>query len=147
MRLIRSVVVAVLFAALGVAAGRALERWRRPPEPGQEPEPLDLAALQPTARDLMPGLIAALRVRDQPWSYLHIPSWLAAFGVNFAVIALSRELGPVLDALGLAPSDAERDPDVEQPVPTRRPDIWTAEVPAAPPPAPEPMPGFRPFAG
>ena len=29
--------------------------------------------------------VAALRVGDRPWSYLHIPPWLAAFVVNFAV--------------------------------------------------------------
>jgi hypothetical protein len=47
----------------------------------------------------MPGLVAALRVHDRPWSFLHIPSWLAAFTVNFAFTALGRELGPLFGAL------------------------------------------------
>ena len=33
-----------------------------------------------------------MRVRDRPWSWLHIPSWLAAFAVNFAVAAVGSDL-------------------------------------------------------
>jgi hypothetical protein len=148
MRFVRNVLAALIFAALGVVAGRALERWRRPPTHGlAAPTPIDFADLQPRPRDLMPGLIAALRVRDEPWSYLHIPSWLAAFTVNFAVVALSRELGPLLSALGLAPSEEELAADPAAAPVNRRTEIWTAEVQPEPAPAPAPVPGFRPFAG
>jgi hypothetical protein len=146
MRFVRSVLAALIFSVLGVVAGRVLERWRRPVN-GVEPSPIDLADLQPRPRDLMPGLIAALRVRDEPWSYLHIPSWLAAFTVNFAVVALSRELGPLLNVLGLAPSEEDL---AAEPAPSsmnRRTEIWTAEVPPEPAPAAAPVSGFRPFAG
>jgi hypothetical protein len=145
MRLFRTVFAAVVFAVLGVMAGRAFERWRRPRD---EAQPLDFAALQPRPRELIPGLIAALRVRDQPWSYLRIPSWLAAFGVNFAVVALSRELGPLLEALGFASADEADDELEPTPIaPPRRPEIWTAEVPPEPPVSPASTPGFRPFTG
>jgi hypothetical protein len=156
MRFVRMVIGAFIGAALGAAAGRVVARWRDDSEAGLEPQ-VDFAAAQPRPRDLVPGLIAALRVQDHPWSYLRIPSWLAAFSVNFAVTALERELGPVLRALGLGGSDET----VEEPVevvsePTHptapRSDIWTAEVPhvpesaqESPGPASHP-PGFRPFA-
>jgi len=50
-------------------------------------------------RDVIPGLVAALRVHDKPWSFLHIPAWLAAFAVNFGLAAMGRELGPLGNSL------------------------------------------------
>lgn len=81
----------------GAFAGRYVARMRQghaEPEYVVEakPEP-SMGGLRP--RDVIPGLIAALRVHDRPWSYLHIPGWLAAFAVNFGLGAMGRDFGPL----------------------------------------------------
>ena len=94
LRRIRIVLFAIAFAVLGSAAGRAAAELRRRMEQG---EPLELSReeIVPQPQELVPGLVAALRVGDRPWRYLHIPPWFAAFAVNFAVAALGRELRPL----------------------------------------------------
>jgi hypothetical protein len=93
LRRLRVVLIAVGFAALGAMAGRVAAELRRRHELG---EPLEVTpeVVTPRPQEIVPGLVAALRVHDRPWSYLHIPSWLAAFWVNFAFSALGRELRP-----------------------------------------------------
>ena len=88
----------ILAAVGGAMLGRLVADARRQSDLGEDPHfETDPTALRP--RDVMPGLVAALRVRDRPWSFLHIPSWFAAFSVNFAFAALGRELGPLLRTL------------------------------------------------
>jgi hypothetical protein len=145
MRFVRTVLAALVFSALGAAAGRFVAQWRREQAAGLAPQ-VDLASAQPRPRDLVPGLIAALRVRDRPWSYLHVPSWLAAFTVNFAVAALARELGPLLRALGIHGEDAEAEPATQWGA--TQSEVWTAEVPTSgPTEEPPSTTGFRPFPG
>lgn len=151
MRRIRSILLALAFAALGTAAGRFIAESRRRAEAGEPFEPsLDSVAM-PGVRELLPGLVAALRVHDRPWSYLHIPGWLAAFAVNLIVAAFGREL-PFLSALGITVAEAA--PDIEYaPPPTPPPppftppatEVWTTGSPPAP--SSPPPPGFRPFPG
>ncbi len=162
MRRIRNILLALAFAALGAVAGRFVADSRRRAEAGEPFEASLDAVAMPGIRDLVPGLVAALRVHDRPWSYLHLPSWLAAFAVNFVVIAFGRDL-PFLRALGITGDDEPRrdghddehdaaagqhaaPPQSEAWV---RSEVWTADVPAAPgtPTASPPAPGFRPFAG
>ncbi|MDA1062470.1 MAG: hypothetical protein O2895_06150 [Chloroflexi bacterium] len=92
-RKLRIVLIAVGFAVLGAAAGRLAADLRRRREQG---EPLEITreAAMPRPQEVVPGLVAALRVRDRPWVYLQIPGWFAAFAVNFAFSALGRELRP-----------------------------------------------------
>ncbi|MGE0230026.1 MAG: hypothetical protein AB7I38_06150 [Dehalococcoidia bacterium] len=94
----------ILFAiAAGVAgalAGRYVARMRRESAAsyaGDDTSSEAEAMLRP--RDVIPGLIAALRVHDRPWSYLHIPAWVAAFAVNFGLAAAGREFGPLASSL------------------------------------------------
>ena len=94
MRWFRRVLLAVAFAALGAAAGRFFAESRRradAEEPFDPAASAASAAAMPGLRDLIPGLVAALRVGDRPWSYLHLPPWLAAFAVNFVVAAFGRD--------------------------------------------------------
>ena len=93
LRKIRMVLIAVGFAVLGAAAGRVAADLRRRQEQGEPLEVTREAAI-PRPQEVVPGLIAALRVRDRPWLYLRIPGWFAAFAVNFAFSALGRELRP-----------------------------------------------------
>jgi hypothetical protein len=138
MKLARAVATAAACALLGALAGRIAAAAREQAAAG---EPLRLQPAQVTVhgRDLVPGMIAALRVNDRPWSYLGVPAWLAAFVVNFSLIALSRELEPVIGLLrgGLR----ELGPDA-------RPSggVWTVEaVPSAVEP-PGDAGAFHPFA-
>ena len=97
---LRVVVVTVLFALLGAAAGRLLAEQPRRAETGEAgPSSLEVALELPKPQELVPGLVAALRVGDRPWSFLHIPPWAAAFAVNLVVAAMGRELQPLAGGL------------------------------------------------
>lgn len=86
----------MVYAVLGAVAGRVAMDLRQRQLRGEPLEvKLDASSLRP--QEIVPGIIAAMRVRDRPWSYLHIPGWFAAFAVNFAVSALGRELRPPND--------------------------------------------------
>ena len=93
LRKIRIALIVAGCAVLGAAAGRVAADLRRRREQGEPLEVTREAAI-PRPQEVVPGLIAALRVSDRPWSVLHVPSWLAAFAVNFAFSALGRELRP-----------------------------------------------------
>ena len=96
-RRLRRAILIVVYALAGAVGGRIAMDLRRRYARGEPLEVrLDAGMLRP--QEIVPGLIAALRVRDQPWSYLHIPSWFAAFAVNFAISALGRELQPLAEA-------------------------------------------------
>ena len=82
----------LLAAVAGAVAGRVAAELRRRAEAGDDPLDLDLSAIRLRPADVVPGLVAAFRVRDAPWSWLHIPSWLAAFGVNLGVAAVGGDL-------------------------------------------------------
>ncbi|RJQ13147.1 MAG: hypothetical protein C4558_00460 [Dehalococcoidia bacterium] len=57
-------------------------------------------------QDLVPGIVAALRVNDAPWSWLHIPSPLAAFGVNLGVAAFGGDLAALRQSVERAATGA-----------------------------------------
>lgn len=98
-RSVRRAVMVMVYAVVGAVAGRVAMDLRQRHLRGEPLEvKLDASSLRP--QEVVPGLIAAMRVRDRPWSYLHIPAWFAAFAVNFAVSALGRELRPVEDETG-----------------------------------------------
>lgn len=153
MRRVLSLLFALTCAVAGAAAGRAIIRWREDTAAGREPS-LDLEELQPAVREVIPGLVAALRVHDQPWSYLHIPSWLAAFVVNAALGGLSKELAPLLRMFGMdAPEEADEPaPPARSQADTARAsgivtsEVWMADrIPSTPQAPPAPASGFRPF--
>jgi hypothetical protein len=138
MRLIRTVLAAMAAAVLGVVLGRLVAGMRREAQGG---EPFDVASLRPSPQEVVPGLVAALRAQDSPWSALHIPPWLAAFTVNLAMTAIGREIAPLLRSFGLGG---------EEPEASSAGDIWTVDASAGTdavrPAAEDAMPGFRPFA-
>ncbi|MBM4415950.1 MAG: hypothetical protein FJ035_06845 [Chloroflexi bacterium] len=118
----RSAATAAACALLGAVAGRVAAATREQAAAGR---PLRLQAAQITVRgrDVVPGLVAALRVNDRPWSYLGVPAWLAAFVVNFSLIEANRELEPLI---GMLRGGAAREVTVGPP----RPAVWTVEAPA-----------------
>lgn len=132
-RAVRRMILVVVYAVLGAVAGRVAMDLRQRQLRGEPLEvKLDASTLRP--QEIVPGIIAAMRVRDRPWSYLRIPGWFAAFAVNFAVSALGRELRP---------------PDDEEPGSAHTIEGRAAPPPAAAPPPDAPAsdapPGFSPF--
>jgi hypothetical protein len=103
---------AIACALAGAVAGRVAFELRRALEAGEEPS-IDPAAIEVRPRDVVPGLLVALRSADWPWSYLHLPAWLVAFGVNFLLGAFGPELAPLRRAAGI--DLFERGDDSERP--------------------------------
>ena len=146
---LRTVLLTLIFALLGAAAGRAFAEQRRRVEAG-EPDLLDegpaacldVAMTQPKPQEIVPGLVAALRVRDRPWSFLGIPPWAAAFAVNFVVAAMGRSLGEAFERAGFAVPRARDAATVADEFPAHEEaGSWTAPRPPDPPPDE----GFTPF--
>ena len=151
LRRLRAAVIVALFALIGAVAGRFAADLRRQTEAGEEPH-IDLDAITLRPRDVVPGLVAAMRVRDRPWSYLHIPSWLAALCVNFGLAASGGDLAPLrrmASGLGGFGLDPDGDLDDEPPAAPDQPTAaWDVDEPSeAPSPPPEPPAGSRPAPG
>ena len=144
---LRTVLLTLFFALAGAAAGRVFAEQRRRAEEGEpdlmEGDPaqaMEIALAQPTPQEIVPGLVAALRVRDRPWSFLGIPPWVAAFAVNFVAAGLGSTLREAFERAGFMAPHA---PD---------PAMIFDEMPAdgessgwTPPPEPPQDEGFTPF--
>jgi hypothetical protein len=92
MRRVRSLLFVLLAAALGAVLGRIALEARQKMDAGEAPTSVDLRRVTIRVQDVIPGLVAAFRVNDTPWSWFHIPSWLAAFGVNFGLTAVGGDI-------------------------------------------------------
>ncbi len=92
LRRLRNLILVIIFAALGAVAGRVAAEARSRQRAGQEPAGVDLAAITLRPRDVIPGIAVAMRVGRRPWSFLHIPPWLAAFATNFGVAMYGSEI-------------------------------------------------------
>lgn len=115
MRHVRFLLMIAIAAVAGAVAGRVAAEVRRQQETG-DPIDLSLNDVRIRAQDIVPGLVAAARVRDTPWSWLHIPSWLAAFGVNLGVGAVGGDLSRIREmaeraAFSLAGIEIDDDDD------------------------------------
>lgn len=91
-RRLRSVLFVLAAAVAGAVLGRIALRAREKMEAGEPAMSIDPASVTLRVQDLVPGIVAAFRVKDAPWSWFHVPSWLAAFAVNFGVGALGGDL-------------------------------------------------------
>lgn len=109
LRRLRSALLIVLAAVVGALLGRLATELRHRSETGEELTgalheiSLDPRTLSP--RELVPGIVAAVRVHDVPWSYLHVPPWLAALSVNCGAAVLARELAQIGDLTRGGPSN------------------------------------------
>lgn len=135
MRRLRTILLTIGCAVLGVVAGRWYARTRRDGSVGAAP----IAPTAPIAlQDVVPGIILAFRLRGEPWKRFGLPSWLVAFAVNGLMHAYKRELAPLFRALGLATPGAGTDGggdaiDVpHRPGPDPTPDLAPIAPPAAP---------------
>ncbi len=100
-RRLRQLLIAVMFGVLGAAAGRVASDMRNQQAAGEEPSQINLDSIDLHPRDIAPGIFAAMRVTSAPWSWLHVPPWLAAFAVNFVFVGFAKELKSLKDMSGL----------------------------------------------
>ncbi len=138
LRWLSSTLWIVLAAVAGALLGRLAAELRRRAEHGDElAGVLDHVSLDPrtlTPREVVPGLVAAVRVGDVPWSYLHIPRWLAALCVNGGAAALARELAQIEELMELRPSESrERAGGAPDEPPDHTPDGMPGGAPGAEP--------------
>jgi hypothetical protein len=135
MRRLRVALAALLFAALGAVAGRVAADLRRRAAAG-EALAIDPRGLALRPQDIAPGIVAAMRVGDRPWSFLHIPPWMAAFFVSFTVAAFVREIGELTGAGGRdsaqSPTETQTETSPETPAGTP-PETGEAAAEPAPP--------------
>lgn len=130
---LRQFAIAVIFGVLGAIAGRLAADFRRQQAAGEQPSPPSLDGINLKPQDVVPGIVAAMRVTNRPWSWLHIPPWFAAFAVNFGVVAFARELRSFesmgRDALGGLTGEAGEGGGTEDG--TGDGDGWSGAEPAA----------------
>ena len=155
LRRLRTALIVLVAAALGAVLGRVAFQARDRLEAGEPLSSIEFGRATLRVQDFVPGLVAAFRVNDAPWSWFHIPSWLAAFAVNFGVGAAGGDLARLrkraeraafemagLDArdFGLGGEDDEGDQDAEQLYDVSISDAGGTTGPAwsAPPPPPPP---------
>ncbi len=113
-RRISQFIVAVTFGVLGAAAGRAFVELRKQQQAGEQLTASSLSLDRITVRpqDVAPGIVAAMRVTSRPWSWLHIPPWLAAFAINFGLVAFARELSSLRGmSMGANPGTEDSESD------------------------------------
>lgn len=134
MRRLRVAFAALLSAALGAVAGRMAADLRRSAAAG-EALAIDPGGFELRPQDIVPGIVAAMRVGDRPWSFLHIPPWMAAFFVSFTVAAFMRGIG---ELTGTGARDSAQSPtETQTETPPESPTEVlpeTGEAAAEPPP-------------
>jgi hypothetical protein len=155
LRRLRAILIVLAAAVLGAALGRAAFEARERMQAGEDVTALDLEHVKPRIQDVIPGLVAAFRVKDAPWSWFHIPSWLAAFAVNLALAAVGGDIASIreraermafefagLDArdFGLGGMDEREDRGSPGTTPGSSAQ-WSAPPPPPPPPPPPGSPG------
>lgn len=152
LRRLRSVIVVLIAAAVGAVLGRIALQARERMDAGGSPADIDLGQISFRVQDVIPGLVAAFRVNDAPWSWFHIPAWMAAFGVNFGVGAAGGDIAALksraermaFDAVGLDAREFGMGGDWDDEASSDREDTiegttthasWASTPPPAPPPA------------
>ncbi len=141
-RSLRKLILIAVAAAAGAVIGRWVAEARARSDDGEDTLAIDLRDVNIRPQDFVPGMVAAFRVGEPPWSWLHIPAWAAAFGMNFGTSVVGGDFDRLrrafeeraLGALGLQP-----EVEVEYAAPTPA----TTEAPPAPP-TPPPPPAANP---
>ena len=103
---LRTAFFVLVGAVLGAVLGRVVLEARRRQEGGLDLMDIDIRRVSLRPQDLVPGIVAALRVNDAPWSWLHIPSPLAAFSVNLGLAAFGGDLASLRQAVERAATGA-----------------------------------------
>ena len=97
LRRIRSFVLISIAAIAGAVCGRAFAQMREQGESPLAGRGVRPSGLRIRPQDVVPGIVAAFRIGEAPWSWLHIPGWLAAFAVNFGAAALGGDIQRLRD--------------------------------------------------
>ncbi len=148
LRRLRSIILVIIASALGAVLGRVALQARQRMDAGQPVGQIEVGQFHLRAQDFIPGLVAAFRVKDAPWSWFHIPAWMAAFAVNFGIGAAGGDIAALkaraermaFDAVGLdarqfgmgGDSEDEGSSDGDSSAPSGRA-AWASTPPPAPP--------------
>ncbi|MDA0351850.1 MAG: hypothetical protein O3A10_06530 [Chloroflexi bacterium] len=144
----RNLILILLAAAAGAMIGRWVAEARSRIDAGEDPLAVDLHDLQIRPQDFIPGVVAAFRVGEPPWSWLHIPNWVAAFGTNFAAAAVGGDLDRLrqmaedraMSALGLDRDTEIEIEDIPQPAESHSSPFGAPQPPPPSPPRPAAAP-------
>jgi hypothetical protein len=137
-RRLRNMILIGLAAVVGSVLGRYAARAHARIDSGEDP--LGTAfEFNIRPQELVPGVVAAFRVGEPPWSWLHVPAWLAAFATNFAVTAVGGDLDRLRQtieerAMGMFGIEPEREVEIHD-VTAVKPPHGTDAAPATEPPS------------
>jgi hypothetical protein len=158
-RHLRNFILIGLAAVVGSALGRYAAQMHARIDAGDDPLGAEFD-FEIRPQELVPGVVAAFRVGEPPWSWFNVPAWMAAFATNFAVAAVGGDLDRLRQniearAIGMLGLDTEREVDIHDVTPmesaadsafTSEPPMpFAADAPAAtapftPPASPNPTP-------
>lgn len=156
-RHLRNLILIGIAAVVGSALGRYAAQMHARIDAGEDPLGADFEFdLRP--QELVPGVVAAFRIGEPPWSWFHVPAWLAAFATNFAVAAVGGDLDRLRQsieqrAMGMLGLDTEREVEIQdvsamEPA-TATESAFTPEAPSPPEPpthaASDSPPSQQPF--
>jgi hypothetical protein len=136
-RHLRNFILIGIAAVVGSALGRYATQMHSRIDAGEDPLGAEFEFdLRP--QELVPGVVAAFRIGEPPWSWFHVPAWLAAFATNFAVAAVGGDLDRFRQsieqrAMGMLGLDTEREVEIHD-VTAMEPATESAFTPEAPSP-------------
>jgi len=120
-RHLRKFIMIGIAAVIGAALGRYASQVHARIEAGEDPLSTDFE-LDIRPQEIVPGVVAAFRVGEPPWSWLHVPAWLAAFATNFAIAAVGGDLDRLRQtieerAMGMLGLDMDREVEIHDVTP------------------------------
>ncbi len=142
-RHLRNFILIGLAAVVGSALGRYAAQMHARIDAGEDPLGAEFD-FEIRPQELVPGVVAAFRVGEPPWSWFNVPAWMAAFATNFAVAAVGGDLDRLRQniearAMGMLGLDTEREVEIHDvtPMESATDSTFTSEPPRPPEP---PMP-------
>ncbi len=150
-RHLRKFIMIGLAAVVGSVLGRYASQVHARIEAGEDPLGADFEFdIRP--QEIVPGVVAAFRVGEPPWSWLHVPAWLAAFATNFTIAAVGGDLDRLRQtieerAMGMLGLDVDREVEIHDVTPMPAGDDTTPPpaAPVAPEVPPQPASSDAPF--
>jgi hypothetical protein len=150
-RHLRKFILIGLAAVIGSALGRYAAQVHARMDAGEDPLGAEFE-LDIRPQQLVPGVVAAFRVGEPPWSWLHVPAWLAAFATNFVVAAVGGDLDRLRQtieerAMGMLGLDPDREVEIHDVTPISVEDDVSAapDAPSAPEQPQQPTSSDAPF--
>jgi hypothetical protein len=143
-RHLRNFILIGLAAVVGSALGRYAAQMHARIDAGEDPLSYEVD-FEIRPQELVPGVVAAFRVGEPPWSWFNVPAWMAAFATNFVISAVGGDLDRLRQniearAMGMLGLDTEREVEIHNVTPMESAtDPVFASKPSNPPEPPMPL--------